>query len=338
MKQAILTIVLSAALSVGTAWAGAPKIQFDKYSCDFGKTSQVNQVTGKFIVRNVGDDVLKIEPPVPSCGCVKPSLNTNTVAPGEQAELSFSINVGPTRMQIAKYITVTSNDPKNPKTDLSVRVEYVPLFDISPNWLIFDAIREGAATNATVLVSRTDGKKLNLSRAESTKSWISAKIAGATNADERSGRILIDLKPEGRRGRFSELVRVFCEDTNTPAFSITVYGRLVGEVVWAPESLFWVINDPALLKGPASEAHAVRRLTVNATTPGHPVEIRNATSTLKEISLEVLPRDKGKSYDIVARLTAIPTNNLLAGSLTFETNLPDQPKVTVPLTVSIAKK
>jgi hypothetical protein len=338
MKRTILTIVLSAAVSVGTAWAAAPKIQFDKYTCDLGKTSQVDHVAGKFIVRNVGDAVLKLDPPVPSCGCVKPSLSTNTVAPGEQAELTFSINVGPTRMQIAKYISVTSNDPQNPKTDVGVRVEYVPLFDISPNWLIFDAIREGVATNATVFVTRTDGKKLNLARAEVTKSWITAKIAAATNADERSGRILIELKPEGHRGRFSELVRVFCGDSNTPTFSITVYGRLVGEVVWAPESLFWVINDPALLKGPGGEAHAVRRLTVNATTPDHPLEVRNATTTVKEVNLEVIPRDKGKSYDIVARLTAVPTNSLLTGSLTFETNLRDEPKVTVPLTVSVARK
>jgi uncharacterized protein DUF1573 len=338
MKQVFLTIVLSAGVTGGTAWAAAPKIQFDKYTCDLGKTSQVDHISGKFILRNVGDAVLKLEPPVPSCGCVKPSLSTNSVAPGEQAELTFSINVGPTRMQIAKYIAVTSNDPQNPKTDLGVRVEYIPMFDISPNWVILDAIREGATTNITVSVTRTDGKKLNLSKVEATKNWISAKIAAATNADEGSGRVLLELKPEGHRGRFSELVRVFCDGSNSPTFSITVYGRLVGELVWAPESLFWVINDPAVLKGPTAEAHSVRRLSVNATTPDRPIAVRNATSTVKEVSLEVVPRDKGKSYDIVARLTTMPTNNLLTGSLTFETNLPDEPKVTVPLTVSVAKR
>src|SRR5262249_6798028 len=153
-----------AGLSSGLLWGAAPKIQFDKYTCDLGKTSQVDHVAGKFIVRNTGDAVLKLDPPVPSCGCVKPSLSRNTVPPGEEAELTFTINVGPTHMQIAKFISVTANDPQNPKTDLGVRVEYIPLFDVSPNWLIFDSIREGGATNATVYVKRTDGKKLNLNR------------------------------------------------------------------------------------------------------------------------------------------------------------------------------
>ena len=173
---------------------------------------------------------------------------------------------------------------------------------------------------------------------DTSKNWVSAKVAGATNADDASSRILIDVKPEGRRGRFNELVRVFCDDSNAPTLNITIYGRLVGEVVWAPESLFWVINDPAMLKGPAGEAHSVRRLSVNATTPGQPLEVRNATTTLKELSLEVLPKDNGKSYDIVARLTTVPTTNLLSGSLTFETNLPNEPKITVPITVNVARK
>ena len=170
MKQAILIAVFSVGVGLGTAWAGAPKIQFDKYACDLGKTSQVDRVSGKFIVRNVGDAELKLDSPVPSCGCIKPNFSTNIVAPGGEAELTFSVNLGPTRMQIAKFITVTSNDPQNPKTDLSVKVEFVPLFDVTPSWVIFDAIREGATTNVTVLVKRTDGKKLNLTQ------WIPPRI------------------------------------------------------------------------------------------------------------------------------------------------------------------
>ena len=68
------TILLAGAFWMGAMCLaaqaeGTPKIQFGQTVYDFGKTSQVASVSGVFKFKNVGDGILKIEPPKPSCGC-----------------------------------------------------------------------------------------------------------------------------------------------------------------------------------------------------------------------------------------------------------------------------
>jgi hypothetical protein len=251
--------------------------------------------------------------------------------------LVFTVSLAPFRQQIGKHITVTSNDPQTPKVDLGVRVEHIPLFDTTPAWVAFDHIRQGATTNATVQVKRTDGKKLTLTKAVPTTSWITAKVVPPTNADPAAAQLALTIKPEGPPRRFGDIVRVFTEDTNAPAFNVNVQGRIVGDVLWSPEMLYWFLPDPSTLKGPTSEALLVRRLSVQATSPEQPVEIQNAMSTLKELNLEVAPKEKGKSYELVVRLMEVPATNL-TGNITFETGLAKEPKVTVPVTINVAKK
>jgi hypothetical protein len=62
------------AMCVAAQAAGAPKIQFDQTVYDFGKTAQVETVSGTFKFKNTGDGILKVEPPKPSCGCTIASL------------------------------------------------------------------------------------------------------------------------------------------------------------------------------------------------------------------------------------------------------------------------
>src|SRR5262245_44178463 len=202
MKKTFLTLTLCVSTAAGLAWAeGTPKIQFDKTIYDFGKTSQVHQVGGTFVFQNTGDAVLTLEKPVPQCGCTVANLKTNILQPGEKGELSFTLNVGPYRSNLQKHITVASNDPKNPKTELTLKVEYIPVFDVAPPSFYIDNFRVGNSTNLTVDVSRTDGKKLVISKLEPSKPWIQAKLS-ETKTNEQSGRILLSVTPDGDPRRF----------------------------------------------------------------------------------------------------------------------------------------
>src|SRR5438093_71139 len=76
---------------------GTPKIKFDNTIYDFGKTSQVDHVTGIFIFHNEGDGVLKVEKPQPSCGCTVAGVKPDVLQPGEKGELTFTLNLGKAR-------------------------------------------------------------------------------------------------------------------------------------------------------------------------------------------------------------------------------------------------
>src|ERR1700692_1386722 len=105
MKTTFLTAALWAGAMCAAAFAaGVPKLQFNQTLYDFGKTSQVETVSGLFKFKNVGDDILKLEPPKPSCGCTVASLTSDTLKPGESGELAFTLNLGRARATMEKHI------------------------------------------------------------------------------------------------------------------------------------------------------------------------------------------------------------------------------------------
>ena len=107
MKTTWLATALLTGAVCGPAWAtNTPKIHFEQTVYDFGKTSFVENVTGTFKFKNVGDDVLKLEAPKPSCGCTIASLKPDTLKPGETGELAFTLSLGSFRAIMEKFPTV----------------------------------------------------------------------------------------------------------------------------------------------------------------------------------------------------------------------------------------
>src|SRR5438067_5992772 len=140
---------------------GKPKIKFEQTVYNFGKTSQVETVSGTFNFQNVGDAALKMGKPTTSCGCTVAGVKPEVLQPGEKGELSFTLNLGRNRAVLEKQITVDSNDPDNPKIALSVRAEYIPLYEVGPV-SFYLSIRQGESTNLTAHVTRTDGKPFHV--------------------------------------------------------------------------------------------------------------------------------------------------------------------------------
>src|SRR6185369_9558232 len=131
-KSLLAGTCLLSALCIVTLAHGAPKIQFVETVYDFGKTSQVENVTGVFKFKNTGDATLKLEAPKPSCGCTVAELKPDTLAPGESGELTFTLNLGNAKAQMEKHIEVASNDPLTPDVSLTIKVDYTPLYELNP--------------------------------------------------------------------------------------------------------------------------------------------------------------------------------------------------------------
>src|ERR1041384_5960856 len=93
MKKTLITATLwTGVMGIAALAAGAPKIQFEQTVYDFGKTSQVEPVSGTFKFKNTGDADLKVQPPKPSCGCTIASVKPEALPPGASGELTFTLN------------------------------------------------------------------------------------------------------------------------------------------------------------------------------------------------------------------------------------------------------
>lgn len=324
------------AMCVTAQAEGAPKIEFDRMVYDFGKTSHVATVSGVFKFKNVGDGILKVEPPKPSCGCTVAELKPDTLKPGETGELPFTLNLGLYRAIFEKHIAVRSNDPQSPEVSLTIKADYTPLYDINPMTLspslpfgVNDAFQ-------FTTITRTDGKPLRLDRLVPSKPWITATVEPSPNSNEATARVRVAIQREGLPRRFNEYVHIYAaEQTNTPVSSIYLYGQIMGEVSVSPEALYWSINDAAKATAERPEALVLRRVTIRSAN-GKTIELKNPQSTIKGIKVELVPKEAGKVYELVARLDEVPAGTV-SGNVSFETSVAAQSRIELPVIVNVFK-
>ncbi len=333
--------LLAAALWVGAMCVaaqaeGTPKIQFDQTVYDFGKTSQVETVSGVFKFKNIGDGILKLEPPKPSCGCTVAELKPDTLQPGETGELPFTLHLGQVKAQLDKRITVKSNDPRTPEVSLTIKVDYTPLYDINPMTLAPQLAFDVNDTDQFTTITRTDGKPLRIVRLDASKPWITAKVEPGAKADDTTARIHVTIQRDGPPRRFNEFIQVYAADqTNTPVSSIYLYGQIAGEVSLNPEALYWSITATTNTSAERPEAQITQRVTIRSAA-GKAIELKNPQSSIKGIKLEMASKEDGRVYEVVAKLVEVPASTI-SGNVSFETSVAAQPKIEVPVIVNVFK-
>ena len=336
LLTAIVCLGATGATCIAAGLEGTPQLQFSQTVYDFGKTSQVANVSGIFRFRNAGDGTLKLEPPKPSCGCTVAELKPATLPPGGTGELSFVLNLGLYRAVIEKHIAVKSNDPRTPEVSLTIKVDYTPLYDINP--MTIPASLAFGVTNADqfTTITRTDGKPLQITRLETSKPWIIATVEPGAGAAGTTARIHVAIQRDGPPRRFYEYVHVYTADqTNTPMSHVYLYGQIMGQVSLSPEALYWSITDAAKTVSDRPEAQATRSVTIRS-ADGKAMELKNPQTTVKGLKVQLLPKEAGKVYELIARLDDVPASTV-SGNVSFETSVADQPRIELPVIVNVFK-
>jgi uncharacterized protein DUF1573 len=316
------------------AAATAPKIQFDKTVYNFGTTSLVDSVTGTFTYQNVGTADLNIKKPQPSCGCTVASVKPDLLKPGEKGELVFTVRVSGQRGQLEKHITVPSNDPLTPSVSLSVKVEMKQIIEATPQQFTLGSLRQGATTNLSVVLRRTDGQKLVIASTQPSSKLLTAHVEPIDGSNGQSVKLVIDAHADGAPRAINENVKVFLDGISQPAATVFVNGRLLGDVVLDHEQLYWPVTTSP--QAPAQDAQAlpIRRITVSSTRTNEPLQITNLSTSLTNLTVELVTVETGKVYSVVAKFTESPKQSE-RGSISFDTNTPIQPKIVVPVTIIV---
>jgi hypothetical protein len=201
----------------------------------------------------------------------------------------------------------------------------------------FGAVPIGTVTNTIIAVRRTDGKKLTVINVKSSSDLLSAKVVPQKDNGGPESPLRVELKGGNLPRPFSEMLQLYTDDSLGAAFTIFVTAQLVGDLVIEPESLSWGMPDP---KDPSQEDIEVElseSVTVSATQTNRPLVLRNLSSNVKDLKVELVTVEKGKTYAIVATFPK-RLNDSVRGTVTFETNLASMPKVEVPLEVNVWKR
>ena len=323
-----------AAKSAAAPKTGVPKIQFETNFFDLGKMTSVENISGAFKFKNVGDGTLKVDPPQASCDCTEPFVKPDILAPGETGEILYIIKLDrPLKGQ--RIIHVHSNDPNTPVVQLKLELDATPLYELSTKtlWVMLPAGQDQVQSHLTL--TRTDGNPLEIERFAASVSWVTAALDPSFKPQDTSARINVTVRrPPGPPSMINANVQMWTSNQTTrPVQTVAITGEVQGEVAAVPPRLYWVIPDFGKNKSDYP-AEALTRKIELLSLLGHEVEIKNASSGVEGLSVQVLPKEPKKSFDLVLKFDSLPmafTNS----KITVETSLASLPKLEVPVTISV---
>lgn len=115
----------------------APEISVDSANFDMGtiREGAQNVLEHTYIVKNTGNDTLKISRVKPSCGCTAVG-HDSVIAPGKTGNVSAKVKIAQFKPgNIKKYVTIYSNAKKHPELTVSIACHLQSELNIEPSYI-----------------------------------------------------------------------------------------------------------------------------------------------------------------------------------------------------------
>ena len=184
----------------------------------------------KIQIKNEGDELLKIDEVKPGCGCTTAPLDKNELKPGEVATLNVTFNINSYSGNVAKSISIRSNDPKAPRKFLEIRANVIREIILKPStYMAFRDLQVGRSNSTTMYIKNNSQQKINFSNLRIVPEESSLKLNITSNFSLDPGQemeLIGTMTPTTVGYQNCKIVM----DTDHPDFktlSISAYGTAV---------------------------------------------------------------------------------------------------------------
>ncbi len=293
---------------------------------DAGKVPVGEPVEVEFTLENRGTAPLEVTQVRPACGCTVAEYD-ETIAPGAtgtvRAVLDTTSLVGPN----AKAVTVYTNDPANPRIQLTIKSNPQPFLTVEPGYARFTSfVHDEEDQTQQQLLWTDDFEALEVTGVETPAEWVEASFRPATAAErseEGTGaqwRIEVTLAKEAPVGPVADQVVVRTNHPRQKSIAIPVSGFVRPMVAVTPPDVDFGKVDPA-------EEQQWGILVRNFGSA--PLAIEGVRSTVPGIEVEVEPLEEGQRYKLVFTPTPALARGPFDGRVELRTNLAEQRTITV---------
>ena len=208
---------------------GHAGIDVDRASADFGTYPANQNREHVFVLKNNGDQPLKIIDIRKTCGCSETRLERNELAPGTTTKLTAVIKAGSIAGPFSKNLFVESNDSKQRFLMLLLNGNSVPLITVKPQDKIYVGTLVAGQEWQQEFVLETNQDKVEFERLV-VKGGLVATTEIVALAS-RKFKLTVKIKVPPATGNFNlQLVLPIKAPAGWPAAEIFISGR------WMPPS------------------------------------------------------------------------------------------------------
>jgi hypothetical protein len=222
----ILAQCAAASASPQSSLFEGPVIRFQERQVDFGELKQASHATHRFEFSNDGTEPLRIEKVEASCGCTAAAPTDSLILPGQSSAIEITFSTRDFQGNISKVVAVYTNDPAEPRVDLVLRADIVPIIRLGKEWVDFGPVQRGSNQTAAVLISADEGTDFRIERIEGGEAFVDWRVVPASAPQGIAYRVEATLKPEVPFGPFADRVQVHVHHPNKQYERIGLRGNV----------------------------------------------------------------------------------------------------------------
>ena len=318
----------------------APRLTIVEPVKDYGTVSKGEKLDWAFSVKNTGTSDLQIIAARPGCGCTVADFD-KVIKPGETGKVTAHVDTTAFTGPIAKSITLETNDPTTPTSQLTIHAMVKPYVEAYPAGFVRYNILQGDAEMQTLTIYSEEDEPFEIVRIEGPPDWV--KVAYTKIANEadrvpnvgRQGQTQYKLNitvggPDAKIGPMAEKLRIITNSKHQPEYPITITGVIRPTLRVEPTAL----NFGEVAPNDAAATRMVLLHSNDTKTPERFV-VSKVESSLPSIHASVKPGANKGEYEVSLQVARDAKPGDVDGSVKIYTNDHMSPIITVPVKATI---
>jgi hypothetical protein len=326
----------------------APRLTIVEPVKDYGTIAKGEKLDWSFVVKNTGDSDLQIIAAKPGCGCTVADFD-KVIKPGETGKVTAHVDTAAFAGPIAKTVTLETNDPTTPTSQLTIHAVVKPYVEAFPAGFVrFNLLQGDADTQSVMIYSEEDDPfqvtKVQLPIDPTTNEpvkWVKVtydKVADADKAPNvgRPGQDQYKVNitvggPDARVGAIAEKVQIVTNSKHQPEYPISVTGVVRPTLRVEPTML----NFGEVTPTDVAATRMVMLHSNNLKTPESFVVSKAESSVPALVTTSVKPGANKGEYEVTLQIAKDAKPGDVNGSVTIYTNDKINPIITVPMKATI---
>ena len=298
--------------------APAPRIVVDEPAFDFGEQANTQVIEHTFVVRNEGDLTLEIQNIRSSCGCTVGNISSRSVEPGGTSEITAAFNLRGRQGNQRSVLTLETNDPAQPRTQLTMGGVALQDMQIRPRQLFFGQVYAGHGSSREIELIGMPDQPFEIT--DIINSSAHFQVEPAIQRAPHSYVIPVSVKPPAEEGTVQTMLEIRTTHPNHRTVHVPLNAQVAGPIAVAPRAI-------TLMGG--SDAPVTRYVVLR---PGaiEAFEVTQVVAPSDDIRVQVLVMPN-QGYRI--QLSNVRASEVANTSLRIETNVEGMPYVEVPFEI-----
>jgi len=216
-----------------------PKIVVEQPVFDFGYVSPGSKSTCEFKFKNTGVGKLVISEITKTCGCTVPTLDKKEYAPGEGGSISIEYHADQGAGIRTRHLYILSNDPVNPRVDLTIKAAIVQKVVCEPERLEY-TLKGAKAGVADITIKSVDDKPFAITKFESTSDAVTASF----DPNQKETKFVLQAKLDPQKIGANTSGRIEVVVTHPDCTSVTIPFSILSRFRADPPSINVLNSEP----------------------------------------------------------------------------------------------